>query len=275
MPKNNKTYTFNIRRFNISQIPDDSVVILIGKRNTGKSWVAKEILHHYRDIPFGVAISPTDHVNPFFSTFMPKGLIAPEFNPSIIDRVLARQEKMKMIAKKRDSVSSKIDKRAFLILDDCLADSKKWKSSTQVNTVVLNGRHYNILFLLTLQYAKGVPPVIRVNADFIILTKGFCGENLRNIYKEFFGCFDSYSMFKQIINSLGSYECLVLNNLTQSTKLEDKVFWFKAEARNNFRCCANNYWKNKITSINTPKTVSLNDYGKENNKVQLRVNKLN
>lgn len=275
MPGGKPTYTFNIHKFNINKIPDDSVVILIGKRNTGKSWIAKEILYHYRDIPFGVAISPTDHVNPFFSKFMPKGLIAKEFEPSIIDRVLQRQEKLKEIARKRDTGNSKIDKRAFLILDDCLADAKKWKSSTQINTVVLNGRHYNILFLLTLQYAKGVPPVLRTNADFIILTRGFCGENLRNIYKEFFGCFDSYAMFKQIMNSLGPYECLILNNLTQSTKLEDKVFWFKAGSKPDFRCCSNTYWKNQTTSINTPKTVSLNEYGQNNNKVQLRVNKLN
>jgi hypothetical protein len=259
-------YSFNMRKFNIRSIPADSVVLMIGKRNTGKSWITKEILYNYRDIPFGVAVSPTDHVNPFFSTFMPKGLTVREYRPEIIQQILKRQEKLKKTAGKG------YDKRAFLVLDDCLADAKKWKNSSEINTVVLNGRHYGMLFLLTLQYPRGVGPTIRCNADYIIVTRGYSGKNLKIIFEDFVGCFDNYSTFKKVFDSLGPYECLVINNLSQSNKIEDKVFWFKAEERTNFRCCSDAYW-NKDISMTRPRNIS--EYsGSKRNQPTIRVNKL-
>ena len=274
MSRRKQTYSMNFKKFHMSQIPDDSVVLLLGKRNTGKSWVVKDILYTKKNIPFGVAISPTDEMNPFFAKFMPKGLIAGEYEPSIVDRVLNRQGKIKNMRDNGGPEASKLDTRGFLVLDDCLADAKKWKNSSQINTVVLNGRHYDLLFLLTLQYPRGVGPTIRTNADFIIINKGYCGKNLKIVYEDFVGCFDNFSTFKQVYQSLGPYECLVLDNLSQSSKLEDKVFWYKAQAREKFRCCSDAYWKSK-TTISSAQTRSLDNYGEYNNKIKLKINKLN
>ena len=40
-----------LKKFDMSQIKDDKVVVLIGKRETGKSFLCKDLLHHHKDYP--------------------------------------------------------------------------------------------------------------------------------------------------------------------------------------------------------------------------------
>ena len=37
-----------LRKFDMSEIKDDKVVVLIGKRDTGKSFLCKDILYHHQ-----------------------------------------------------------------------------------------------------------------------------------------------------------------------------------------------------------------------------------
>ena len=38
-----------LKKFNISTITDDKVVVMIGKRNTGKSFLIKDLLHYHKN----------------------------------------------------------------------------------------------------------------------------------------------------------------------------------------------------------------------------------
>ena len=60
-----------LRKFNMSQIKDDKVVVLVGKRETGKSFLCKDILYRHRDIPVGQVISGTEGANQFYSKIVP------------------------------------------------------------------------------------------------------------------------------------------------------------------------------------------------------------
>ena len=55
-----------LKRFDIKEIKDDKVVVLIGKRDTGKSFLCKDILSHHTGIPAGQVISGTEAANSFF-----------------------------------------------------------------------------------------------------------------------------------------------------------------------------------------------------------------
>ena len=46
-----------LRKFNMNEISDDKVVVLIGKRDTGKSFLCKDVLYHHMGIPVGQVIS--------------------------------------------------------------------------------------------------------------------------------------------------------------------------------------------------------------------------
>ena len=45
-----------LKKFDMTQIKDDKVVVLIGKRDTGKSFLCRDILYHHRDIQVGQVI---------------------------------------------------------------------------------------------------------------------------------------------------------------------------------------------------------------------------
>ena len=56
-----------LKKFDIREIKDDKVVVLIGKRDTGKSFLCKDILYHHTSIPAGQVISGTEAANEFYS----------------------------------------------------------------------------------------------------------------------------------------------------------------------------------------------------------------
>ena len=48
-----------LKKFDMSSIPQDSVIVFIHKRNTGKSFLCKDLLYYHQNIPVGTVISGT------------------------------------------------------------------------------------------------------------------------------------------------------------------------------------------------------------------------
>ena len=155
----------------MSSIKDDKVVVMIGKRDTGKSFLCKDLLYYHQNIPVGTVISATEVANSFYSSIVPPVFIHNEYNETIVERVLTRQGKI--VAKNNEAEKNgkpKSDPRAFLIFDDCLYDNS-WTKSKHVRSVFMNGRHYSMLFLITLQYSLGIPPNLRTNIDYVFILR--------------------------------------------------------------------------------------------------------
>ena len=80
---------------NISFRPDENkgpVVVLIGRRDTGKSYLVRDLLYYHQDIPIGTVISGTEAGNGFYSQHVPKLFIHDEYNSAIIENILKRQK---------------------------------------------------------------------------------------------------------------------------------------------------------------------------------------
>ena len=45
-----------------------------------------------------------------------------------------------------------------------------------------------------------------------------------------------------------NYECIVMNNNSQSNKLEDTVFWYKAQMHGEFRIGAQEFWNHAMNN---------------------------
>ena len=228
-----------LRKFDMSEIKDDKVVVLIGKRDTGKSFLCKDILFHHRDIPVGQVISGTEGANQFYSKMVPKLFIHGEFNTQIVQNILKRQ---KMLISKINQGQGNIDPRSFLILDDCLYDNS-WAKDKFMRSVFMNGRHYKLLFMLTMQFALGIPPNLRTNIDYVFILRENYVSNRKRLYEHYAGMFPTFEMFCQIMDQCTeNYECLVINNNAKSNKLTDQVFWYKAEPHDDFRICSQQAW---------------------------------
>jgi len=226
-----------LSRFNINDIKDDKVVVLIGKRETGKSFLCKDILYHHSNIPVGQVISGTEAANEFYSKMVPKLFIHGDYQPQIIQNILKRQKMMIEKAK-----TANVDPRAFLVLDDCLYDNT-WTKDKNVRSLFMNGRHYKILFMITMQYALGIPPNLRTNIDYVFILRENYVSNRKRLYEHYAGMFPNFEMFCQVMDQCTeNFECLVINNNAKSNKLCDQVFWYKAEPHDDVKLGSKEYW---------------------------------
>ena len=73
--------SLELKKFDMNMISDDKVVVFIGKRETGKSFLVKDMLYHHQDIPVGTVISGTEGANAFYSNMMPSIFIHGEYKP--------------------------------------------------------------------------------------------------------------------------------------------------------------------------------------------------
>jgi tRNA A37 threonylcarbamoyladenosine biosynthesis protein TsaE len=81
-----------LKRFDISRITPDKIVVLIGKRNTGKSYIVRDIMYNNKDLPIGTVISPTEMANKFYGEMIPKVFIHEEYTPKLLENVIIRQK---------------------------------------------------------------------------------------------------------------------------------------------------------------------------------------
>jgi len=234
-----------LKKFNMNQITPEKVCVFIGKRETGKSILVKDLLYYQKNIPIGTVISGTEAANSFYGSIVPNLFIHEAYTPEIINNSLKRQ---KMVIKKINKETSNygktnIDPNAFLILDDCLYD-QSWIRDPNIRTLFMNGRHYKILFIITMQYALGIPPNLRTNIDFVFILRENYVSNRKRLYEHYAGMFPTFEIFCQVMDQCTEdYNCLVINNNAKSNKLEDQVFWYKADIHPDFKIGAQEFWE--------------------------------
>ena len=251
-----------LKKFDMASIKDDKVVVMIGKRDTGKSFLCKDLLYYHQDIPVGTVISATEIANCFYGNMVPPLFIHNEYDEEVIKRVLVRQTKVMNKFKKNESDNKNIsfpkkniDPRTFVILDGCLYDSS-WTKSKFVRSLFMNGRHFRVFFIITMQYALGIPPNLRTNIDYVFILRENIVQNRKRIYDCYAGMFPTFEVFCQVLDQCTeNYNCLVVNNNSKSNKLEDQVFWYKAESHPEFKMGSKelwNYHKNNFKGEETP-----------------------
>tara|TARA_B100000214_G_scaffold366582_1_gene335715 strand:- start:29 stop:865 length:837 start_codon:yes stop_codon:yes gene_type:complete len=241
--------TLELKRFDMKRIrfdPNENagpVIVLIGRRDTGKSFLVRDLIFYHQDIPIGTVISGTEAGNGFYGKHVPKLFIHEEYNTAIIENILKRQRQVLKTIKKENEVGrSNIDPRAFVILDDCLYDNS-WAKDKMMRLLFMNGRHWKIMLIITMQYPLGIPPNLRTNIDYVFILREPYIANRKRIYENYAGMFPTFESFAQVMDQCTeNYECLVIDNNAKSNKLQDQIFWYKAEPHKDFKLGAKEFW---------------------------------
>jgi hypothetical protein len=237
----------SLRKFDMKKIPQDAVAVFIGRRRTGKSTLVRDLLFHHQDMPLGTVISGTEESNSFYSKMIPPLFIHGEYNSLILANYVKRQKMImaKIMAEQAaGQMKSRHDPRSFLILDDCMYDDS-WTHDKNIRYLFMNGRWLKVFFLITMQYPLGIQPALRTNVDFVFILREPYMTNRKRIFDNYGSAFPSFEFFSQIMDQCTqNYECLVIDNTTQSNKLEDIIFWYKAEMHpDHFRIGAPEFWE--------------------------------
>lgn len=238
MMKTTNYKELTVRRFFPQTIPDDSVVVMIGKRRTGKSTAIADIMYHKRYFGIGQIVSGSEKCNPFFSNFFPKAFIDSECKMKMLDQILSRQAKVK--AKMRDHVGNNLCSKFMLVFDDCLHDAKKWASTPQIRQIFMNGRHYDIFFILAMQYIIGIGPSLRSNIDYVFIFRDASIKNRKKLWENYGAMIPKFDIFCYLMNALEPHEALVLD--LNGTTFENSVFYWKPQIRGKYRWGSDKFW---------------------------------
>ena len=188
----------------------NKTVILCGKRCSGKSQLMRYIImmskHHFKKM---FVICPTEQINHFYKGLIDEKNIFESFNEDWVQRL------MKEMGKVNDGKKDKDASHIFLILDDCCSDTN-FHQSKSLKQLFTKGRHYKITIAILCQYPYNVPPICRVNCDYIAVGQ-LNTQGIEILTKEFLmGDITKKDFLKMYYNSTNDYKFLLINNNSSS-----------------------------------------------------------
>lgn len=213
---------FPIQNFDIKNIDKSMNVTIIGKRQAGKSTLIKDIMYNNRTIPAVVVISPCEEFSNFYSEFVSETNIHTSYDSEILANVFKRQQNMMHHKKESDG-------RVIVVMDDCM--SSNFLNDSNLSELLLNGRHYNTLSILTLQFPVGVSPEKRCNMDYIFLFADDVISTRKRLYDHYAGMFPTFEIFQQIFSEItADHGCMVIKNChAYGENIENIIFRYKAK----------------------------------------------
>lgn len=212
----------SLRKFDINKMRDDSNVIIIGKRETGKTYLTNDLLKNF-SVPEGTIISPTEIItSSSYSKTVPQASIHTLYDSSIITDLVKHQRECYRN-------SEKIMFRKFLVLDNCF-----WQSLDHHPEVMgcwINNRGYKLSNILTIPYGHKLSLKMWSNTDYIFLLRENIVSNRKRIYDYYTGMFPTFELFCNVLDKYTKdYTCLVIDNTRwdDGARIEDHVFWYKS-----------------------------------------------
>ena len=210
-----------VKRFDPATLKAHRIIILVGKRGTGKSVLQRDLMYHLSEkIDMGVAMTPTEESADTFRQHMPDSMIYNTFSHHKLDSMLSLQ---------RDMVKHKKQRSLLLVLDDCMYDKKILKGLA-IRDLFMNGRHLNITMCNAVQYVMDMGPDLRTQVDYVFALRENIISNKSKLWKYFFGMFEKYEDFSRVMDKCTeNHAAIVMDNTTGSCNIDECIYWYKAQ----------------------------------------------
>ena len=213
--------------FQLVDIKDSSTIVIVAKRNEGKSVMAKWLLRSLvaqQKVENIYLFSPTEKLSHSFNC-VPDSHIIPTFDLKFINSIIDAQTKICKKKGKDDPSVSKI----LLIFDDMLGSVKQGSlEQLMLNKLFATSRHLKIGLMVLSQTSRGLfSPALRQNTDMLLVRKVNDGQ-LPTIYESIYypGSYKAFLEFYHNTTAASKFGFLLYDNLTRE---DDKFFLIAAE----------------------------------------------
>jgi hypothetical protein len=206
--------------FNDPKIKDGSKIVVIGKPKSGKSKLIRCLLYAKKHIfPVGMVMSGSEDCNHEYSEYFPSTFIFDDYNESKIEDFIQRQ---------KIACEHLPNPYAVLILDDCTHDPKVFNKPLQ-HKLYKYGRHWCLMYILSLQYAMDIKPAIRTNVDGVFIFREPLQNNREGLYRNYASIVPTFELFNELMDKLtDDNTALYIHNSTSTNVWQDCVFYWKA-----------------------------------------------
>lgn len=207
-------YGFTLDGNHLFLLEDFSVV-----HNTGKTTLIDRLLYEKKHIfPVGWAMSGTEDSNSHFESFMEPLFVYNKLNLERVNTSIRRQ---------RIAINYTKCPWAVWITDDVCDDTKVFNKPLYQG-LYKNGRHWKMMYILSVQYIMDQKVFMRSNCDGTFIGRETNLDNRKKLWKNFAGCVPTFELFNQLMDTFTSdFEFLFVRNNFPSNKLEDLVFYWK------------------------------------------------
>lgn len=209
-----------LRRWDPSTMKPHRIILLVGRRGTGKSSLMEDLLYRLSpNIDIALAMSPTEDSLGMFRNHMPESWLFEGYSQSKVEELIEMQ---------RSLATRNKQKNVLLALDDCMYE-KSIMRTTAMRNIHMNGRHLKTTLINACQYMVDVDPALRTQIDYVVCLKENIYTNKVKLHRFFFGCFRAFDDFSAVLDKVTeNYGALVLDQTSPSNNLEDCLFWYRA-----------------------------------------------
>lgn len=246
-----------IKKMDVSKIASENphaTIGIIGDRRTGKTTIIHELCDgyhkHNRNV---ILVSGSAQQTGSFSGIIPNLLIYENYEPKVIAALIQKQGLLS-----REYHDNKYVKtQGLVILDDVTGTEAVWKKDKTFTYIMTQGRHALMGFVISVQFPREVPPDIRSNFEYVIVTNLATETKQKFFYENFIDhrYFPTMEKFLEVYRAITkeSYKFMIIrtkgkpdDGSNNETKLSDYVFWGKCanpRGKKYRRLAHSYYWK--------------------------------
>lgn len=215
MPKH-----LQVRRFSPTSIKKNRVILITGKRGTGKTTLLKYLMYTISDrFDIAVGIGGSHASVEMLESFIPKALIYTTPDAEIVERMVEKAKILTEHGKRRE---------ILLILDDCTFRKDLFKKPV-FREIFMNGRNFGLTFVISAQYIMDLHTDLRSQIDYVFTFREQIRANRKRLHEYFYGMVDDFHDFERILHTFTcDYECLVMDNTDPTGDIENQLFFYKA-----------------------------------------------
>ena len=180
----------------------DKLILVCGKRNTGKTFYTSWLLKKYKDqFDLILVISPTAKFGNDWD-FINDKFVKSEYNEELVKH---------LIKKNSEYIQNGLKKHILIILDDVTGEIDT-QNDKLFKLLATRGRHYHISVILIAQHVKSLAsPVIRDNLDYIFILKSG-RQSIDTLYELVCYSNNKNEFIKFVNQNTNDYNVLIYDN---------------------------------------------------------------